>query len=258
MLPGLERVYTARFGLLDRLDGIPPGVYTAQVKFVHTETGQVLDTGSAAFQITVPYQPFPDLDPDTIVVVNYNNEVPYPIDARAKADLQVTFSTTDKVTGTVVLGRFKAEPARTPHAGDIADAGGLGKPGLKYWGIGVDGFSAGSAQVTGYYRDTELGAAQANTLFMGYLPSGAQRWMKLDNQGVFPNIQNTRGEIGVGALNLSPIIALASAPPVEVSGVQDTSLLGLLQQYWIVVGGIVLVLLIVPSLVLVLTRRRRA
>ena len=95
--------------------------------------GHVLDTATTSFQISAPYLPFPDMDPSTIVVVHYDNEIPYPIDTRAKADLQVSFTTPTTVTGTVVRGRFKNEPSGSPKAGDSTNDGGLGKPGLKFW-----------------------------------------------------------------------------------------------------------------------------
>ena len=217
-----------------------------------------MDSARTTFQITAPYQPFPDLDPNTIVIVNYKDEVPSTIDARAKADLVINWTVAEKVTGTVVLGRFKGEPSGTPRAGDSTDAGGLGKPALKYWGVGVQGFSNGSAQITTFYHDDELKGVPANTLFMGYRPSAAPRWMKFDNQGVFPNAQNARGDIGVSVLNASPVIGLASEPPrpVEVAGVQDAGWLSHIVGYWPIL--VILLVLVGPSsVVLILTRRRK-
>jgi hypothetical protein len=123
--------------------------------------------------------------------------------------------------------------------------------------VGVQGFSAGTAQVTTFYRDDELKGIAANTLFMTYRPSGAPRWVKADNQGVFPNAQNARGDIGVSTLNASPVIGLASEPPrtVEVAGVQDASMFSRIPGYWPVL--VILLVLVGPSsIVLILTRRR--
>jgi hypothetical protein len=259
ILPGVQRAYTAHFGLFDKLEGLPVGTYTAAARILN-EDGNVLDSSTTTFQITAPYLPFPDLDPATIVIVRYNNEVPYPIDARAKADLLVSFTTPATVTGTVVLGRFKAEPSGTPRAADSRNDGGLGKPGVKYWGIGVQGFSQGTAQITAFYRDTELGQVVPSTLFLGDRPAGAPRWSKFDNQGVFPNAQNARGEIGVSVLNGNPVIALASEPPAEtdVAGVEQVSLLGMLSAYWPLGVVVLLILAIGPSIVLLRTRRRKS
>ena len=255
MLPGFPHMYTAAFSMLDNLQGLRAGTYAAESRIVLAD-GRILDTFKTTFEISAAYQPFPDLDPETIVVVNYHDEVPTTIDARLKADLQVSFVDTGKVTGTVVLGRFKGTPSATPRAADDANSGGLGKSPLKHWGIGVDGFSRGLAQVTTFYRESELQGSPANGLFVGYLPAGGPRWSRLDKQGVFPNALNARGDIGVSLLNQNPIFALASEPAPAMQALsQQSDLETLLRAYWPLLIVALLVIAVGPSLIVLRLRR---
>jgi len=249
ILPGFPRAYTASFPLLNKLEGLATGMYGADSKIV-LEDGQLIDERKTTFQITAPYEPFPDLDPSTRVVVTYNDEEPAPIDARLQADLRVVFSNTGKVSGTVVLGRFKNAPAGAPSIADPLGDGGLGKPGLKYWGVAVQGFSRGSAEVTGFYRDQELNGVQPNSVLLVRRVSAATPWTKLDNLEVFPNAQNVRGELSVQLLNAGAPIGLAGDP-------HTPTLLDAIVSSWIV--GVmlgVLVLALIGGLAVVRRRGR--
>jgi len=200
ILPGTTRAYVAAFPMLDNLDGLPVGTYVADSKIVQDD-GHLIDERKTQFQVTAPYDPFPDLDPSTRVVIKYNDEVPGPIDARDKADLRVVFSDTGKVTGTVVLGRLRNSPDGAPRMTDAIGDGGLNKPGLKYWGLAAQGFSKGKAEITGFYKDAELNDVVPNSLLLADRVGSS--WVKLDNLSVFPNAQNVRGELPVEALNAS-------------------------------------------------------
>jgi hypothetical protein len=250
ILPGFPRTYTAAFPMLDNLDGLQPGRYVADSKIV-MDDGSLVDERKTQFEVSQTYDPFPDLDPNTRVVVKYNDEVPDQIDARDKADLRVVFSDTGKVTGTVVLGRLKNPPNGAPRMTDAIADGGLNKPGLKYWGVAAQGFSKGMAEITGFYKDTELNGVVPNSLLLADRVSTASGWVKLDNLGVFPNAQNVRGELPVQALNASVPIGLSGDPATP-------TLLESLGGYPVLIGGLLLFMLLLVGGGFAIGRRRRA
>jgi hypothetical protein len=250
ILPGFPRAYVAAFPLLDNLDGLPVGAYSVDSKIV-LDDGRLLDDRKTSFQVTEPYDPFPDLDPSTRVVVKYNDEEPKPIDAREQADLRVVFSDTGKVTGTVVLGRFKTSPSGAPRISDATVDGGLNKPGLKYWGLAVQGFSKGMAEVTGFYADPELNGILPNSLLLAHRVSAASGWVKLDNLSVFPNAQNARGDVPVQVLTASVPIALSGDPVAP-------TLLDALSNYPVIVGAIALLMVGLLGGAFAIGRRRRS
>jgi hypothetical protein len=248
LLPGYPRKYSAVFTLLDKLAGLPAGTYTVQAQVVLPD-GTVLDERRTSLQLTEAYQPFPGIDPASLVVTTFNDQEPGVIDARSKADVLLEFHDTGKVTGVVVIGRFNDEPTgRTPFAAAI-DAGGTGKPGRKFVGVGVQGFSRGSADLSLFYRDNELNGISPNSLFLASLvPDG--RWGKLDDQGVYPGANNTRGHLTVAAFNSNPIFGLGGepeSPPPAGSPLSNP----------LVVVVLALGVLILPSATLLLVMRRR-
>jgi hypothetical protein len=250
ILPGFPRAYNAIFPLLDKLDGLPPGTYGAESKIV-LDDGSLIDERKTTFQVTAPYQPFPDLDPNTVTVVTYNDEEPGPIDARLKSDLRLVFKDTGKVSGTVVLGRFANPPANAPRISDSLGDGGLARPGVKFWGVAVQGFTRGTAELTGFYRDQELNGLQPNSLFLADHVPGTPGWTKLDNLGVFPNAQNVRGELAVNVLSAAVPIVLSGDPA-------SATLLDVLSGNWLVIAAALLLAAGTMSGVIWMVRRRRS
>ncbi len=206
IVPTFTREFVVSFELLDQLKGLPAGRYTAESKVLGPD-GKVIDTKRATFDLAAPYQPFPGIDPNTLVVTTYNKEVPHPIDARSKAGLDVSFSGTDAVTGVAVVGRFKAEAPGDPRLSASPTDGGLGQTGVTYYGVGVQGFSNGTARITAYYSENDAPSAKASGLYLAYRVGN--RWAKLNNVQVFTGAQNVQGDLPVDVLNENPIIALA-------------------------------------------------
>jgi hypothetical protein len=205
IVPTFARKSTAAFGFLNRIEGLPVGNYIAQ-SVVTLPDGKVLDTKRVTFRLSVPYLPFPDIDPADLVVVNYNDEVPFPIDARQKADLELSFTGLGKVTGTVVLGRFRAEPpGAIAFAAKSAD-GGTGKDGLKFVGIGVQGFSDGVGHLSLYYHDNEIVKYSPASFFLGL--RSADIWERVGGFAALPGAQVVKGDVNVATFNLNPVIGL--------------------------------------------------
>ena len=221
IVPTYLRKFTAAFGFLNHLEGMPAGTYFAQTDVSLTD-GTLLDTKRVAFRITVPYFPFPDIDPANLVVVNYDDEVPHSIDARQKTDVELSFSGLDKVTGTVVLGKFRGEPpGATPFRAKAAD-GGAGKDGLKFVGIGVQGFSGGTGHLSVHYAENEIVRYSPASFVLGVRV--ADTWEPLGAFASLPGSLIVRGDVPVSALNETAIVGLGGdAVVTRVAGVQVQS-----------------------------------
>jgi hypothetical protein len=249
IVPTYVRKFTAAFGFLNHIEGLPAGTYFAQTE-ESLPDGTVLDTKRVAFRITVPYFPFPDIDPADLVIVNYTNEVPYPIDARQKTDVELSFGGLDKVTGTVVLGKFRAEPAGATAFSTKAIDGGAGKDGLKFVGIGVQGFSGGTAHVSMHYAENEIVRYSPSTFVLGV--RAADTWEPLGALASLPGSLVIKGDLPVSALNQNAIIGLGGdAIVTRVAGVQVRS--GIPVE-WVAVmlGGVALL----AALIIVLANQR--
>jgi hypothetical protein len=221
----------------------------------------VIDSQKTTFQIGAEYQPFPGMDPASVVVTTFNGEACHDIDARAKSDVVLKFrDCPPTVTGTVVIGRFATEPAGQPGLQATPDQGGLGIRGVKWVGIGVAGFSQGTGIVDLYYHGDEIKGLSPTDFVLGALFH--QKWEKLLNLGLFNGDQYVQGEMPVSTLNGNPIIALASgeaaaqptAVPTEVAGTS----LGFLRQVdpLVAAGGAGAALLLVAAYLLLRTPRQ--
>jgi hypothetical protein len=220
IVPTFTRQFTVSFGLLDQVRGLPAGKYVAESNVLGAD-GKVIDTQRASFDLAAPYEPFPGIDPDSLVVVHYNNEVPYPIDAREKAGVNVAFSGTDVVTGVAVVGRFKGEAPGEPRFDASPDDGGMGQVAIKYLGVGVQGFSKGNAKITASYTSSEVPSGRANSLYLAYRVG--KKWAKLENLAVFSGAQNVQGDLPVAILNQNPVIALALDEAPKLAAVPTTT-----------------------------------
>jgi hypothetical protein len=252
LLPGFPRLYQASMSMLDRAAvGLPAGTYTAEAALRHSD-GRTLEMKRTPVQINAPYQPFPDIDPASLFVRQFENEEPGHIDARRETDVDLDFRDTGKVTGTLVIGRFRRDPQGLSIAAPIPDGGlDLGHPAQKYVGIGVQGFTRGQVDTSLYYRDTEISGVNVNSLFMAL--RGPDRWTKVDGQSVFPGAQNVRATLPVSVFNDNPAFALAG-DPLKVEADAAPSI-----PTWVILGIAGLVGLVIgPSLVLYLTRRKRS
>jgi hypothetical protein len=218
IVPTYDRRFKASFSLLDKLSGLSPGTYTAQSSVLSAD-GKLIDAEKTTFVIGSPYEPFPGIDPSTVVVTTFNGEPCHDIDARAKADVVLRFrDCPPTVTGTVVIGKYKQEPADQPTFQAAADQGGLGLKGVKWIGIGVAGFSQGTGIVDVFFRDNETVGFNPTALVLGALFQ--QKWAKLANLGLFSGDHYVQGEVPVSTLNGNPIIALGGeATPSATEGV---------------------------------------
>src|SRR5262249_36329386 len=172
--------------------------------------------------------------------------------AGAKAGVEVACANTGKVTGTVVIGRFRAEPADPVLFASPPLVGGTGKTGVAFVGIGAQGFGQGVAHVTLHYQDADLraGTLSPNSLFLAY--HAADRWLKPDNLAVLTGAQTVAGDLPVAALNRTPVLALGGD-----AGARPASLLDLLAADWRPVAALVALALVGPTAVTLLAVRRR-
>ncbi|MGQ9675492.1 MAG: hypothetical protein ACUVX1_07495 [Chloroflexota bacterium] len=218
IIPTMSREFVISESLFEGGQGLRPGTYTVESRVTHAN-GALLDSRRAAFEVAAPYQPFPGIDESSLVVTRYNNEEPFPIDARDKADVELSFSGTGRVSGTVVVGRFKQEPSlRTAFSAPV-EQGGMGQTAVKYVGVGVQGFDQGVGHVAVYYREGELNGMNANSLFLAYWDG--EGWQKLEKIGVFTGAGKVTGDISVDALTRAPIIALGGKDVAPAAGFQS-------------------------------------
>lgn len=254
VFPGQTREVRTSFGLLDQLKGLAPGSYQAEWK-VSLAGGQQLDSRKVAFQVTEAYRPFPGIDEADLVVVGFKDEEPKTVDARRKADTEVSFAGTGKVTGTVVVGKYKQEPEGKPRFSATQAEGGTGKTAHKFIGVGVQGFSQGTATITVYYQETELKGLNPNSLFLSY--KEGEQWIKLHNPSVLSGTQAVRGELPVSTLNRNPVIVLGGSMG-ESGGAQAANLTDMLLANWPIVGGLLLVMAGGPTLMMFMMMRRKS
>lgn len=231
ILPSFSRKFTAAFGFLNRVEGLPAGTYIAETS-ESLPDGTILDTRRTNFKLNVDYRPFADIDPADLVVINYHDEVPYPIDARRQTDMELSFSNVGKVTGTVVLGRFRSEPSGSvPFAARPLD-GGTGKDGLKFVGVGIQGFSSGVGHLSLYYRDSEVVRYSPSSLVLGFRVDDL--WDRAPGFSALPGSQVVKSDFPVSTFNQNPIIGLGG-DPVETRPVQT----GIsLQTALLIAGGV--------------------
>jgi hypothetical protein len=258
IVPTFARQFKASFSLLDKLSGLAPGTYTAQSSVLNA-AGGVIDSQKTTFQVGAEYQPFPGMDPASVVVTTFNGEACHDVDARAKADVVLKFrDCPPTVTGTVVIGKFASEPASQPGLSVSPDQGGLGLKGVKWVGIGVAGFSQGTGIVDLYYHDDEIKGFNPTEFILGALFH--QKWASLANIGLFNNDQYVQGEIPVSTLNGNPIIALGGgAIPSAVQGkaVSGNFPIPNIPIEYAVAGGGALLLVVAGGVAVLAGRRRR-
>jgi hypothetical protein len=215
IFPTFVRQLRATYSPLERAGGLPAGNYTAEVQITR-EDGSPVDGKSTTFVVPQGYRPLPGIPEDQLVTFSFKDQEPGMVDASAKADMQITFEATGKVTGTVAAGKYPQEPAGTPRFADRPGDGGAGGTGVKFLGAQVDGFSQGTAHFKVFYRPNELGSANPNSLFLAYRDGNT--WTKLANLAVQTGAQAVLGDLPVSVLAKGPVIALGSdnggaAPP---------------------------------------------
>jgi hypothetical protein len=206
IIPSFTRALRVSYAALDQPKGLAPGTYTVAAK-VAREDGELIGTRQTTFQVAGSYQVCPGTDDSHVLVKDFKNQDPGTIDARAQADVMITFEGTGNVTGQVAVCGYAQEPTINPRFSGDVQSGGTGNTGLKFASVRVSGFGEGVAHVAFHYNSQDLGAANPNSLFTAYLAQNF--WRKLDNLVLQSGAQLVLGDMPVQAMKDGSYIAMA-------------------------------------------------
>lgn len=248
IFPTFSRQVIASYSALDRPKGLVPGAYTADVQITR-EDGAVVDEQKTAFEITKPYNPFPEIDEKDLLIFTFQNQEPGTIDALTLAGLQIRFEGTGPVTGNLAIGRYRQEPSGSPRFSNDLGTGGAGATNLRFVAVKVAGFNQGTAHFTFRYTPNEIGGIDPSSLFLAYRDKNV--WRKLDNISVQTGAQAVLGDLPVSTLERGVTIGLGGSQGAAQSTLGGGYIV------WIVAGGVLLALAVGLGGGILFTRGRK-
>jgi len=129
-------------------------------------------------------------------VTHVSGESPPDIDAIADASVEVSFSGTGEVTGSIGAVTYENEPSMA----SVTLSAGVGKEALKYLDIQVIGFTTGTATVKVHYTEAEAEGLDDESLRLYYWDGSTDTWVLADNCSVDTDNRIVSGDIPVSAL----------------------------------------------------------
>jgi len=215
IIPAFSQQIRTIYSAIDRSQGLPPGTYSAQVSLTRDD-GSPLGSEKTKFEIKEAFLPFPGIDPDSLVIECYQDEVPQTINAFEKTDVAISFENMEKGTGCIAIGKYSQAPDMQPQFSSSVEEGGMGGEPIKHVAVQVDGFNSGVAHITVRYRPDEITNVVANSLLLAYRDTAS--WHKLDNLTVQTGAEVVLGDLQVAMLIKGKEIAIGGESTGQAKG----------------------------------------
>jgi hypothetical protein len=150
---------------------------------------------------------FPPVIVDSsLVFQDFTDALPY-FNAVDKTGVEVRLTgTNNKGTIAIIAARYDNEPHIDVKFASGITKGGMGKPWVKFVGVGVEGNRQGMATVTLHYTDKEISNFDPSSLFLAYYRSG--KWRMCDNLVISEKDKTISGTIPVSRLASGAVIGL--------------------------------------------------